>query len=140
LAHPFEVCLAAMYLVLGAAFCAGRVASWWLSASTLAVLPLYPTILMAAAFLVGGGLILCGLLLSGDPQDSTVAWMKERLGLVAATAGWLIYLWLWVVYYQETFLTLAPPVAAIAAHVLRIVALERVEEWAVRRQTERGDT
>jgi hypothetical protein len=45
-----------------------------------------------------------------------------------------------VVYYQETFLTLAPPVAAIAAHVLRIVALERVEEWAVRRQTERGDT
>lgn len=96
-AHPYEIVLS-IYAMFGGGMAVISAFNEALKVSpSLDQLPAALAAIIGLLFIFGGGGIFHGLLFE-DPEDISISFKRERMGLVLQTGGWIIYgicvLWL----------------------------------------------
>lgn len=135
--HPFEIVLAAWWVICGALLALSLLWPELPNSPAVTSLPMWLALLLTA--LVGGGglSILVGLLRSWEKNIAT-GWLFEQIGLSAIGAGWLAYSTAVYSTYPHSLVSWSLGICFSAAAVLRFVATLVIESRTRRAIAEGG--
>lgn len=126
LAHPLEVPLAVFQLTVGSLGVLAALSEQVSISPTIDTLPWFLGVAMCALLVVGGGLTLGGVF-NDDDDNLMVGWGMERLGLVLAGTGWVVYAGVVLATHPESVPAWAFGLVLTAGYALRVWATFREE-------------